>query len=533
MNDKKEALHSIGLFSLVIAVSGSFLVLPFSKDIGLSFFLWSLCIFLGNILILWKTFHKLQINFVSIVLILSYLFLSSSFVINTQNHFPSIFFLVILLPILNIHLLLDAFWNNSIFQYFSFALHYVERKFVGVFEFFNELFVFHKEKGHFSQFSEKFREYRKIGFLFLIFGIPVITVVVRLLKSANAEFSLWIEKIFSFVTISDLWIHRGIFILVAFVYFLTEIYFLKSAIHKTSNVLPKGEITMTTSLHKTWIGVMSITIIILNVFLILFVVAELKYDFGNISELIEKKGYDSYSELAVSRFWELIFVSIINLGLVSVAMKSFWVWNENLAGKRPHALRFFFGNIFFFFLNTLFLILSSHQRLSLYESGYGFTFKRLLSHSFLPVLTLLSILIFSGFLTKKYRQLFHISFGVVILFFSAFYSLPTDYIVNKINFHLATKQKIALYDPLYTVPQSGNDVSSNDGFLVAIDVLNSKTLANAEQKNTIAIRLKQFEKENRNISWRETNFLKFLILEKLRTIDLNQFFTENQPENPG
>lgn len=269
--------------------------------------------------------------------------------------------------------------------------------------------------------------------------------------------------------------------------------------------------------------VTGITIFLLNIFYILFVVAELRYDISDIQSLLEKKGFDTYSEFAVSRFWELIWVAILNLGIIYTVAKPF----KKAKFVSKYISLAFLVNGGFLFLNTLFLMYSAHKRLSLYEEGYGFTNQRLLAHLFVFVLTIISCLLFSTLKIKKQSMLMRLSFGIVILYFSLYIMLPTDYITNKLNYVKLKNGDLIVYDPLYNTRNeyyvnnvvSSNKINSDDGLFIAIDLLtdvNAK-LSPIEQER-LMMSLGDFLKQHEIDSWRETNISRILLTRKINKV---------------
>ncbi|MFW6272497.1 MAG: DUF4153 domain-containing protein, partial [bacterium] len=179
-------------------------------------------------------------------------------------------------------------------------------------------------------------------------------------------------------------------------------------------------------------------------------------------------------------------------------------------------------NLLLLVLNNLFLVFSSFKRLSLYIEGYGFTSSRLLGYCFLPIIAIITLLFFIAYLIEKYHYSFNIPLGIGIFYFALFSALPTDYITNKLNFELAKKDQIAVFDASYTLDfkyidgmdyWNRNYINSSDGLLVAQEILkydqNLKDSDFDEEKLEKA--LGKFNTEYVEYSWREFNLMRYYI----------------------
>lgn len=537
ITQKSYALPTL-IISSIIAILGSLLIIPFNHEPSLGLTLWFLFILIGDIIILKKILGRLQFSVFNLILLLSYACLTFSFITNTKLHFFTIFFLLVLLPVLNFNLANSYLNKNFINRYFIGGIYYIGLKFKGLLFFMPDVLKQLSTRKDItpSKLKGSLTALKTLG-LFLVTGLPLTIIVIALLKSSNPEFNSWVNRIFSTDLSIETFIARAIFFIFFFILFITEYYFVKE-ISRTELLqdIQERDVRFTKEIKKNWLLMTVVTMTILNLFFIPFIYFEIKYDFGgNLRDLVLKKGLDSYSRLAVGRFWQLIFVSIINLGIIYLVAKPFRIFRR----KSKLITTVFLVNSLLLFVNSCFLIFSVYKRLSFYQEAYGWTNKRALAFSFLPVLVIVIILCFGALLSKYRNKLFQASFGLVVLFFSIFAFLPTEYIINKANLELAKQNRIKVYDAAYALPYNSveryqscssrersisiirNDTSSYDGAFVAVEALDlNEQFVSSCEKNYLRNNLKKIKQDISNTSWREFNISKILLRQKLKDLSL-------------
>jgi hypothetical protein len=449
-NSKNIAL-STTLFALLTSIIGSVLTigsyLPFEPVLGA--FLFFTMVGIGDLVLLYRSGFKLNKDFFSITLIVCYFLLTLGFIINTKEHSINIFLLLILFPIMNLSLTSNLLKEHFIIRYLLNGLYYIAGKFIGLFSYLKELteaISLKVSANNPSKINTKLTtDLVKTLALFVIIGLPVIILIVALLSSSNDAFGNTISQIFSFNFDAGVNFSRFIFVAIVSLYLITDIYFLKEA-KKTEKSLSVSITTQDLNTSKLLLRTGALTLIVINVFYVFFCFSEIGYDFSNARGLLLERGLHSYSEFAVGRFWELIVVSLINLGIFYVLTGSF----KKLTKDNSKYLRnILIGNFVILFINSLGLILSVNARLSLYESGYGFTDKRLFSHAFAFMLLIVFVLFIVAIFKKNYVKYQLGAMAIMTLFFCLYTALPTTYIISKVNYDLAKADKIDEYDPFY------------------------------------------------------------------------------------
>ncbi len=446
------------LYVLICSFLGVFLVVDnfqislFSSKLGLSLFY----IFagLGAILILKLLSVKIFLNNISISALIIYFGISLSFITSWKPSQDVIlqFSIAIILPLLIISLS-----TNSIAKYISYYLYhlptYIYEKLVGPFV------LLDKFKNQFGKikFSKDIAiEILKSVLLFTFIGLPVIFIILALLASASPSFSNivtpFINSILNFFKIDiDFWtIVRLFFFLFFAFYFAGEISFINTFKNK---VIPEFLTQIKTeNFAKYVLRFVAIFLIVLNIIFGIFALADINTDLvGRIEshrENLLSKGFDSYSSYAVSRFTEIIIVTIINLLIIYFIQKYLHTESKKLS-------KLLKINVIILLLANLTLVFSAFQRLNLYISGYGYTEKRFDSMFTLIVITIITIVMGIYTFRNKLKEGLEIAFVIASFGIVALFILPTSYIVYNLNLNLNKNGKVVVYDPNYGINYNG------------------------------------------------------------------------------
>ena len=237
------------------------------------------------------------------------------------------------------------------------------------------------------------------GFLL---ALPILLIFTILLTSADLIFSQRLNNlinIFKFEKLPE-YLFRGIVIL-----FIAHLLAgaLQFSASQSSN---KKLISLNKSVIKPFLGFTEAAIILGSVLLLFsaFVIIQFQYFFSGQAN-IAIEGY-TYSEYARRGFGELITVAVFSLMLL-LGLST--ITKRETAGQR----KCFSGLIIGLVALVLIILVSAFQRLSLYETAYGFSRLRTYSHAFMIWLGIL--LITAAVLEFLHRQRIFTNAALLVL----------------------------------------------------------------------------------------------------------------------
>jgi hypothetical protein len=262
--------------------------------------------------------------------------------------------------------------------------------------------------------EKRFLVWKKV-LIGIIISVPVLFVVLNLLMAADSQFEsiignlpLWVKKI------NPDFIIRSIVVLI---YSLVFFGFMQ-VLYKKYILVAHPEIEK--SLFQLD-GIISLTVLVLlNAVYILFTVVQFKYFFSG-----SLQGDFTYAQYARRGFFELLFVTLINL-TVTVIVVTF-VKQVTHSLKRCSQLM-----LTILLLSSGVMLTSAFLRLQMYEEAYGFTFIRVLAHSFMIFL----VIIFAYTLVKIWLErvsLFHFYFITSLIFYTIVNVVDLDRVVVEQN----------------------------------------------------------------------------------------------------
>jgi hypothetical protein len=221
-----------------------------------------------------------------------------------------------------------------------------------------------EKKAHTRKFSPVLRG--------LLIALPLVILFGGLLASADLIFSSKIEGLFKWIKIENFgeFVFRIIYVVIlGYALSGTYIFILTKTSEKRAN-------NTETPLVSPFLGKIEALIVLgaVNLLFLAFLVIQFRYFFGGNAN-INFEGF-TYAEYARKGFFELVTVAIISLLLFFVL--------SHITKRTEKRDRWSFSILGILLIAQVgVMLLSAHYRLSLYESAYGFTQLRTVTHVFI------------------------------------------------------------------------------------------------------------------------------------------------------
>jgi hypothetical protein len=259
-------------------------------------------------------------------------------------------------------------------------------------------------------------------------SVPFLFVVVSLLVSADAQFERLLGSLPDLLNFNPEYVFR---LVVVLLYTFGFFGFMQVLLKKQISVWKKESLLVPISLD----GIITLTVLLLlDLVYVLFVAVQFKYFFSGTLEA----GY-TYAEYARRGFFELVFVTLINLTVTAMVI----TFAKNVLGWMKKAISLLLTLLV---LSSGVLLVSAFMRMSLYEEAYGFTFTRVLVHAFMVFLmVILGYTLVKIWLEKL--SLFHFYFIASLMFYAGINIVNIDKIV--VDQNLARYEKNGKIDIHY------------------------------------------------------------------------------------
>lgn len=480
--EKQDWLFLLLCFLLGVVTEESF----FQDQIGLSYFVFIASFYL---LFFWRfrtfSFSHQRLGY---LVLISIWILASGYYFNDTTLFQVLNILII--PGLGLfHLVLITSpvkmkWNNKFFLVLVF-----HRVFNGIR--YNAIFTNYFSKIIKQNSNEKSYDVWKKIILGVIISFPVLFVVLYLLISADAQFEKLLGQLPDLFTIRPEYIFRLVVILL-----FTSVFFgfMQALFYKKVQLLQNEGIAKSLSMD----GVIVLTVLILlDLVYVVFVAVQFKYFFSGALEA----GY-TYAEYARRGFFELLFVTLINLSVTTAVIHL----TKSSYGKMKKTIQIALTVLV---LSSGVLLTSAFMRMMMYEEAYGFTFTRILAHSFMIFL----MVIFAYTLVKVWLEklsLFHFYFIASLVYYTGINVINFDNIVVERNIHRFEETgKIDIY---YL-----SNLSST-GILALIEFY--ETNPDTPGLKELLIQRKSEREYINSDTWQSRNLLRDKVYEKLGELDL-------------
>ena len=153
-------------------------------------------------------------------------------------------------------------------------------------------------------------------------------------------------------------------------------------------------------------SIITITVLVLiNAVYVLFTIVQFKYFFSG-----SLQGDFTYAEYARKGFFELLFVTLINLSITIIVL----TYVDRTIGFMKRFVQILLTALV---LASAVLLSSAFMRLSMYEEAYGFSFIRIMAHSFMIFLVVIFMYTFIKIWIEK-LSLFHFYFISSLLYYT-------------------------------------------------------------------------------------------------------------------
>ncbi len=257
----------------------------------------------------------------------------------------------------------------------------------------------------------------------ILISIPAVMFLVMMLSSADLifynsfiVFNNWFKKLFDFINFYKLIVGTltGLYLFGH----LYSVYTKESLVNMvTDNDTPKR---------------IKGDIIVLNIFLVsilfvytIFIAIQFKYLF---SGGILPNGLN-YSEYARRGFFELVFLSVLNIALILLTT---YLLNEKIYEDKNKWAIFAKLMLVYLCVITGILLVSSYYRMSLYDSTYGFTRLRVLVYIFL-VFEAAGLIATFAYIIKHNFNIFTVYAAIGLVFYLTLNVVNIDKIIAKRN----------------------------------------------------------------------------------------------------
>lgn len=322
-----------------------------------------------------------------LLILLSYLFVkidTSNIVLNVIA--APLLILILFITLVNEHYDLSRFFALHVFKLFPYKL-------------FSNLEYFELLKG--KEVTKKKSNGLSI-FIGCVIGIPIALILILLLTGADKYFGSFIELILD--TFKNLFNYKNIVnnLLTLSILFIVSFAIIINILRSRNIKNPEAR------LHKANISISSTILFIINFVFVLFLVSEISKLTVNFLHLPVEYTYAKYAR---EGFFQLLYVTLINIGIIIYFVYYTTSIKENKLIKTLILILVAF---------SILLIFNSYYRMLLYIGAYGFTILRLQVILFL----FMELLIFLIILKKITRGIKHndaFIFMIVIL---------STYIVN-------------------------------------------------------------------------------------------------------
>ncbi len=339
--------------------------------------------------------------------------------------------------------------------------------------------------------DDKLVVWKKI-ILGIVISLPILFVVLNLLISADSQFERLIGGIPQWFQVIN--VERIMRLIVILILTAAFFGFMQILFNRQMSVMKQQQ---TNGQQFQIDGIITITVlVIINAVYLLFTLVQFRYFFSGTLQ-----ADFTYAEYARKGFFELLFVTLINLS-ITVIVLTFVNRSTSLMRRATQIM------LTILVLASSIMLSSAFLRLSMYEDAYGFTFTRVLVHSFMIFL----VVIFTYTLVKIWVErlsLFHFYFITSLIYYTAITIVDLDQIV--------VKENMSRYETTGKIDVHYLNNLSYRGVLGLIDLYQKDR--NIPDLKTILIERKQ-EALAEDLPWQSYNLKREQAFSELKKLDI-------------
>lgn len=258
-------------------------------------------------------------------------------------------------------------------------------------------------------------------------SVPSVIFLVMMLSSADLVFynsfivfNNWFKKLFEFINIYKIVI--GTF---AGLYLFGHMYSVFAKDEKDIINIINNQATTVSRKIKGDVIVFNILLMSILVVYSIFIVIQFKYLFsgGALPEGL------NYSEYARRGFFELIFLSVLNIALILLTT---YILKDKIYENKNNWALFTKLMLIYLCVITGILLVSSYYRMSLYDSAYGFTRLRVLVYIFL-IYEAIGLIATLAFILKHNFNILAVYAAIGLTFYLTLNVIKIDELIAKRN----------------------------------------------------------------------------------------------------
>jgi hypothetical protein len=220
-------------------------------------------------------------------------------------------------------------------------------------------------------------------FVGLVISVPLLLIVILLLSSADMVFNNFmgmIPEFFENIKMNEILVQVFLITIITAGSFS---FVLSLSGPKDAELLNAGQ-NGTKSVKGFWDPVTVITVFIaINAVYVFFAAIQFSYLFGSVGHVLPDQL--TYSEYARRGFFELLAVTLINFSILLSCIS----FTKKGGKTEDRIIRILYSLLV---VCTLVMLFSAYFRMSLYEKAYGYTYLRMLTHSFMVFLFVLFLI---------------------------------------------------------------------------------------------------------------------------------------------